>query len=286
MFFSKKDSSKPPAKTPVWFKWLIFGFIGFAFLNQFVDPAPESPQSVQAAKDLSNQIKQTRDQFLPQLVDGISVQQETVGKGAVVQCGQEVELTYSSSAQPNGTDIENVTTPHITLFGSGALLPALTQSLEGMRVGGSRTVLAASKLAYDADGFAREGVAPATSIILQVTLLAARGEPKPVKVPMRMFTVKEGEGAPLRCGDKARVSLTVTRPDGTPVFTSGTKPVEWNVGDGRMPFGIEKALLSAPRGTAKTLILPPAYQAPLAGNKKSLIVWPQGEAVIVDIQLL
>lgn len=103
----------------------------------------------------------------------------TVGSGAQAAPGQRISVhytlyLYSSTAAGNrGARMESSRdrgAPFSFALGTGAVIPGWDQGIPGMRVGGSRTLLIPSMLAYGSRGSG--SVPPNSALVFDVDLIS------------------------------------------------------------------------------------------------------------------
>lgn len=103
----------------------------------------------------------------------------SVGSGAQAAPGQRISVhytlyLYSSTAAGNkGSRLESsrdTNTPFSFVLGSGGVIAGWDQGIPGMRVGGSRTLLIPSSLAYGSRGSGR--VPPNSALVFDVDLVS------------------------------------------------------------------------------------------------------------------
>jgi FKBP-type peptidyl-prolyl cis-trans isomerase FkpA len=96
----------------------------------------------------------------------------TVGTGAQATSGKTVSVTYSlwlysaTASDHKGTFLESG--PLSFTIGSGSTIPGFEQGVQGMLVGGTRTVLVPASLGYGASG--NGSVPPNSGLVFQITL--------------------------------------------------------------------------------------------------------------------
>jgi FKBP-type peptidyl-prolyl cis-trans isomerase len=102
---------------------------------------------------------------------GLKVKDLVVGAGAQPSPTSHVKVEYTGWLASNGTMFDSsLTRRDPTEFGLNQVIPAWTEGVSGMKVGGSRLLYAPAPLAYGKDG--RPPVIPANSdLIFQVELL-------------------------------------------------------------------------------------------------------------------
>jgi FKBP-type peptidyl-prolyl cis-trans isomerase FkpA len=109
---------------------------------------------------------------------GLKYEDEIVGSGAEARCGQHVTVHYTGWLQAadggRGEKFDSsIDRGEAFKFplGSGHVIRGWDDGVEGMRVGGTRTLIVPSALGYGAHG-AGSAIPPDSTLIFQVELLA------------------------------------------------------------------------------------------------------------------
>ncbi len=97
---------------------------------------------------------------------------ERVGRGAPVGAEQVVMIRYQTRV--DGGDVVDLSGVRPLRFrrGAGAVIEGLERGLEGMRVGGRRTLRVPAALAYGRAGLG-DRVPPLAALVVEVEVLAA-----------------------------------------------------------------------------------------------------------------
>lgn len=104
------------------------------------------------------------------------------GRGATARTGQNVSVHYTgwiydpSSADQRGTQFDSSRTrgrPFSFPLGAGKVIKGWDQGVVGMKVGGQRTLIIPSEMAYGARGAGRD-IPPHATLIFDVELLDIR----------------------------------------------------------------------------------------------------------------
>ena len=117
---------------------------------------------------------------VPAGVASLQTIDNVLGTGTVAASGNTVSVNYtgwlySATAADNkgaqfDTSLAAGRTPLVFRLGVGAVIPGFEQGIVGMRVGGTRTILIPSALAYGATG--QGAIPPNSSLVFTVTLLS------------------------------------------------------------------------------------------------------------------
>lgn len=105
-------------------------------------------------------------------VSQLSYTDNTVGTGAQAVSGKTVNVTYTlwlysaSASDHKGTQLESG--PFSFVLGSGQAISGFDQGIQGMQVGGTRTILVPSSMGYGSAGSGQ--VPPNSGLVFQVVL--------------------------------------------------------------------------------------------------------------------
>lgn len=107
---------------------------------------PESNKKRQAAEDEALPVPKKMKSV--KIVNGVSVEEVAVGKGPVVKKGKRVKILYRGTLQ-NGKQFDankNRKNPFAFRLGTGDVIKGMDIGVQGMRVGGKRTLTIPAKL--------------------------------------------------------------------------------------------------------------------------------------------
>lgn len=314
MFFLNKNKKTAPK----WFKYGMLAFIAFAVINaMFRDPTEfdrqrmaalerSQAEALQAEKERGPQNPYTAD-TVPNLNDypemrkamdidrwkrmfnsgnvmNVVRRELVIGEGPTAQCGQKVTAVVRGTRDVDGANFDpdhDETTPLVFRIGDGSQVPAIDQSVLGMRVGGKRATSAAEHLVYPevGDAFKME------SVRFNVALEAL--EPT-VPEGMIAFTRTIRHTKPLnenstaaRCGQEVTIDIAVADTKGT---FGEVEQVTLTLGDPTQPHGITRSLLGAPVGAEVTATIPPSYAKMSNGSAKLQEIFNGEQIVIVRME--
>ena len=137
-------------------------------------------QSTATANQASLQAGQAAQQAQQQLMSQLTIKDDVVGTGAVVQAGDTVSVLYTGSLD-NGTVFDasskHGNTPFSFTVGAGQVIQGLDLGLVGMKVGGTRELTIPPALGYGSQGAG--GVIPANATLhFKIQLLAVSSTPQ------------------------------------------------------------------------------------------------------------
>ncbi len=105
--------------------------------------------------------------------DNVIVSDTKLGDGAEVEVGKTLKVHYRLSLS-DGTliqDSRDIGIPFEFIFGAGQVIPGWEMGLQGMKVGGQRTITIPSSLGYGEAGFGP--IPPNATLIFDIELLGA-----------------------------------------------------------------------------------------------------------------
>lgn len=304
MFFRKKKK-KQPENPPVWFMWLMGGFVVYALItNLFTDKVAEvQEESVkQAVPDM--------DYFNFPIVKGGSFSEPerplfsrdiTVGKGTSAECWHSVVADYKLyAAQGELVEDTQNTKPASFVIGQSNVPLALERGALGMKVGAKRAVTAHPSQLFGNSGFSHPKMTKDQFGGYIITLNKAE---RPANLPhsdlgLRIYDDKAGEGKLAQCTDLVRVKLRGWDTSGQPLWDTQTVPaVMVKIGAGKAPYAIERGLMGMKTNGKRTLIVPPGYMQPIfaatdVSNKDNdNFAWqdlpvPADKVIILELELL
>jgi FKBP-type peptidyl-prolyl cis-trans isomerase len=223
--------------------------------------------------------------FIVELLDTkpapkVKIDDTVVGTGAVATDGMSLQVNYTGTLESGKVfDSSYGKPPFEFVLGKGEVIPGWDQGLQGMKVGGKRTLTIPSELGYGARG-AGDTVPPNSNLIFEVELLDVQ-QPAQVKIEDTVV----GTGAEAVPGATITVNYTGTLEDGT-VFDSSYKrnePFTLQLDAGQVIPGWDQGLQGMKVGGKRTLTIPPSlgYGAQGAGS-----AIPPNATLIFEVELL
>jgi FKBP-type peptidyl-prolyl cis-trans isomerase len=209
----------------------------------------------------------------------VDIKDVVVGTGAEAKDGMMVKVDFTGTLT-NGTVFESSVGQQPVEFMLGAQQggPGWDQGLQGMKVGGKRTLTVPADLAYGPQGNGST-IPPNATLIFEIELLDVQ-PPEQVKIE----DIQVGTGAEAISGKTITVNYTGTLTDGT-VFDSsyGRQPFTLQLGAGQVIPGWDQGLLGMKVGGKRKLTIPPSlgYGAQGAGS-----TIPPNATLIFEVELL
>ena len=178
-----------------------------------------------------------------------------VGSGAEAKAGMSVKVDYTGTLT-NGTVFGSSAGKQPVEFVLGAQQggPGWDEGLQGMKVGGKRTLTVPPELAYGAQGNGST-IPPNAALIFEIALLDVRPAPQ-----VEIEDIQVGTGAEAVPGKSVVVNYTGTLTNGV-VFDSSFKrnePFTLTLGAGQVIPGWEQGLEGMKVGGTRVLTIPSA----------------------------
>jgi FKBP-type peptidyl-prolyl cis-trans isomerase len=106
---------------------------------------------------------------------GLYMRDDTVGTGATAEPGDSISVNYTGWF-PDGTAFDSSLNPGRTplefKLGVGRVIPGWDEGVQGMKVGGTRTLIVPPQLAYGSSGIGP--IPPNAILVFRVELLAIK----------------------------------------------------------------------------------------------------------------
>jgi len=291
MFFRKKREQQPQ---PTWLKWAVLAFIVLAIISNNHrktngEPTPLENALHKTAADIENNktvnFAELKNRITTDYVP-LRAQDIKPGKGPPVVCGQTVAIAYQSFSVEGKTleDKADKDKPLRFTVGEGAVMPALEEGVIDMKPGGKRRLTSPPAMAYGSETFARKDMPADAPVRFEVELLSATPA-LPENAPYRIAVKQEGQGSTIGCGQSVQARVTIWTIDGVMVFTT-KEPIRFTPGKSEIFMGLEQGVLGMrEQGSARTLIVPPAYQKTLNGNAPAVdFPFPKAQTVLVEVE--
>jgi peptidylprolyl isomerase len=184
--------------------------------------------------------------------------------------------------------------PYKFVLGNGSFIKGSDEGIEGMKVGGTRTMIIPARLAY---GKNRMGpVPPNSNLKLSVELLNVTDKItasmwnvdttkiKKTKDGLKYIIVKEGTGKTADSGNIVTVHYTGYLKDSTKFDSSVERdePFSFTVGKHQVIQGWDEGIRFLNKGAKARLIIPPS----LAYGNNAIGTIPPNSTLIFDIEVL
>ena len=203
--------------------------------------------------------------------EGIDVVDTEKGDGERATETDFVEVHYTGYLHDDMTKFDSSLDRNQTFkfqLGAGQVIPGWDQGLQGMRVGGKRTLTIAPELAYGENG-AGDVIPPNATLVFEVEMIGITPEPTKwsydesdlteTETGLKYIIKKDGEGESVKEGDVLTVFYAGFFEDGSMFDTSMRNPMgfRYQLGAGNAIPGWEEGLKGMKKGEERLLILPP-----------------------------
>ena len=226
-------------------------------------------------------------------VGSLSINDTKIGNGAEAVRGARVSVDYTgwiydartSDNKGRFFDTTKDKDPFNFLLGGHQVIKGWDIGVEGMKVGGERTLIIPPKLAYGKKG--SSGIPPQATLIFDIRLVDVNGK----KSGFIVRDDKIGTGPKADNNDWIQVHYTgwlyderADEKKGKKFDTSiGKKPFKFRAGGGRVIVGWDQGVRGMQVGGQRTLIIPAnmAY-----GEKGAGSVVPPGAKLVFEVELI
>lgn len=244
---------------------------------------------------------------------GLMFVDDTVGTGTVAKKGEFISIHFRAWIIKDSTDLfsdwykDTTRTKSrlgdsysfnrpikYTLGPEGGFVKGSTEGIEGMKVGGTRTIIIPSKLAYGETGF--RTIPPNSDIKLVVRLLAAHEltKVKPWKVDstkykttksgLKYIVIEEGTGPVPDSGDIITLNYSGFLTDGKKFDSSVERgePISYPYKIQSMVAGWQEATAMMNKGSKYRLLIPPK----LAYGERAMGKIPANATLMFDVEMV
>ena len=179
-----------------------------------------------------------------------------------------------------------------TLGPEGGFVKGSTEGIEGMKVGGTRTIIIPSKLAYGETGF--RTIPPNSDIKLVVRLLTTHEKVEPWKVDstkykttksgLKYIVIEEGTGHVPDSGDLITLNYSGFLTDGKKFDSSVERgePISYPYNIQSMVAGWQEATAMMNKGSKYRLLIPPK----LAYGERAMGKIPANATLMFDVEMV
>ncbi len=232
---------------------------------------------------------------------GLQFEDSVVGDGKQAQAGQDVTVHYTGWLWTDGKKGAKFDSsldrrePFEFELGGGMVIKGWDEGVQGMKVGGKRTLIIPANLGYGARG-AGGVIPPNATLCFDVELLGVAGGPEAVELDLTtapsglQFEDRVvGSGAAAAAGQRVSVHYTGW------LYSNGLRgkkfdsskgrgqPFSFNLGGGEVIAGWDEGVQGMKVGGTRMLVLPPglAYGEYGAGG-----VIPPNATLLFEVELL
>lgn len=220
---------------------------------------------------------------------GLQFEDAVVGQGAEATSGSDVKVHYTGWLYQDGQQgakfdsSKDRREPFEFSLGEGMVIPGWDEGVQGMKVGGKRTLIIPPELGYGAYG-AGGVIPPHATLMFEVELLGTKAAPQ-----VQMEDTVVGDGAEAVRGKRVTVHYTgwlyKDGEQGAKFDSSKDRndPFVFTLGAGMVIRGWDVGVQGMKVGGKRTLIIPPelGYGARGAGG-----VIPPNAILKFDVELL
>ena len=230
---------------------------------------------------------------MPTSASGLQFEDTTVGTGPEARAGDEVSVHYTGWLYDNGTQGAKFDSsvdrndPFEFALGAGMVIKGWDEGVQGMKVGGKRTLIIPASLGYGARG-AGGVIPPNATLKFDVELLGVQSQDA-ATAELQIEDTLIGGGEEAQAGRKVRVHYTgwlyKNGAQGAKFDSSldRNSPFEFHLGAGMVIKGWDLGVQGMKVGGKRTLIIPAhlGYGARGAGG-----VIPGHATLKFDVELL
>ncbi len=246
--------------------------------------------------------------------NGLKYTDDTVGTGKTAKMGDLISIKFnawvikdstadpfkdwsndSSKAKQSIGSTDKMGKPYKYLLKEGSFIKGSAEGIEGMKVGGTRTIIIPSDLAYGKQGIGP--IPPNTNLKAVITLVDAK-EPivanmwnvdstkyKTTKDGLKYAIVEEGTGAQPDSGDLVTVDYSGYLAKDSTKFDSSVErdePFTFKLGAHMVIPGWDEGIALMKKGGKARLVIPPSLGY---GNRPNHVI-PPNSTLIFDVHLI
>jgi peptidylprolyl isomerase len=246
--------------------------------------------------------------------NGLKYTDDTVGTGREAKLGDLVSIKFnawvikdstenpfknwandSSRAKQSIGSTDKMGRPYKFLLKEGTFIKGSVEGIAGMKVGGTRTIIIPSELAYGKQGIGP--IPPNTDLKAVITLVDAK-EPivanlwdvdstkyKTTKDGLKYAIIQEGTGAQPDSGDLVTVNYSGYLAKDSTKFDSSVErdePFTFKLGARMVMPGWEEGIALLKKGSKARLIIPPA----LGYGERANRIIPPNSTLIFDVEVV
>lgn len=243
---------------------------------------------------------------------GLKFQDEVVGEGRIAQDGDLVSVQFIGWIIQDSTNLfsdwsaDSTKTPYLIgnsyihnqpikfVLGETAFIKGTDEGISGMKVGGKRTLIIPSEIAYGEQGAGP--VPPNTDLKVDIELVdvtdrvmvemweLGTAKPKSTASGLKYIVVEEGEGKNAESGNVVTVHYSGFLEDGTKFDSSVEKnePITFALGSKQVIPGWDEGITYMKKGSKVRLIVPPS----LGYGDMAVGKIPAKSTLIFDVELI
>jgi len=212
--------------------------------------------------------------------DGLVIDDIAVGDGPAAEPGSTVRVDYVGVLAADGSAFDaswDRDTPFEFLLGAGQVIPGWDEGVEGMRVGGRRTLVIPAEMAYGNAGSGSGSIGPDADLVFVVDLLRVLPPVDPADEPdvvlpdeapteLVIEDLVEGDGDEVTEGTPVTlhyVGVALSTGEAFDSSYESGRPVSFTAGAGQIIPGFDEGVLGMRVGGKRQIIIPPdlAYGA-------------------------
>jgi len=226
---------------------------------------------------------------------GLQYLVEVAGTGEIPEKGDILVVHYTGTLL-DGTKFDSSrdrNKPFEFPLGMGRVIKGWDEGFSTMRVGDKRRLIIPPELGYGSRDMGR--IPPNSTLIFDVELLDVKkpfvdhdfelpGEEIRTESGLLMIEHVKGEGDPPKAGQTVLVHYTGMLKDGTKFDSSHDRgqPLQFTVGVGQVIPGWDEAIMTMPKGSKRTLIIPPE----LGYGDRAIGPIPANSTLVFEVELV
>ncbi len=123
-----------------------------------------------------NEVKSNNSSISSKKMTQLQIEDTQEGSGAVAQAGQKVSVHYTGTLYPSGEKFDSSLDrgqPFEFQLGAGQVIKGWDEGIQGMKIGGKRTLIIPPQMAYGEGGFPPV-IPPSSTLKFEVELLGIK----------------------------------------------------------------------------------------------------------------
>ena len=228
---------------------------------------------------------------------GLQIDDTVVGDGAQAKAGHDVTVHYTGWLYKDGAKGKKFDSskdrgdPFRFELDGGMVIKGWDEGVQGMKIGGSRTLIIPAELGYGARG-AGGDIPPNSTLIFEVELLGLAGGTEAVTLSLtdtgsglQFEDTTVGDGAEAQAGQRVTVHYTGWLADGTKFDSSKDRddPFIFHLGMGQVIAGWDEGVAGMKVGGRRKLTIPPQLGYGVRGAGGAI---PPNATLVFEVELL